>query len=246
MMVQFAGPQNLRSCPEPEGRRRGQSLSWNCPGFKDAGNAKQALHPTGRVRLGLLRSHPQAPASEGCESQTSARNLEAGARGKPRPGGARGSGRAQRAALVHKGPGPSFPSLLPSGHFIGPGQMPGRARGPLPRPPPVLSLGTLASLPRPSSIAPAPILSRANPEPVWCRLYLAFSVLVLSHQQSRGGKAQTKKLPLKNFSETGLCTGVSETQMHLLLPLPPSALGLELRSLMSLLPGGPVLRDWGI
>ena len=35
--------------------------------------------------------------------------MEEGARGKPRPGGTGGSGRAQRAALVHKGPGPQFP-----------------------------------------------------------------------------------------------------------------------------------------
>lgn len=203
LTVQFAGPQNLRSCPERGGVGGGERLLER-PGVQRCRKCETSPPPYSPREARPTPVSSRAPASEGCCSQTSARNSDEGARGKPRPGGAGGSGRAQRPALVHRGPGPKFPepaalrtfqrtrpnarpsSWPPTGHhrqsfLLGP------------------SLPCLVS----SSIAPAPILSRANPEPVWCRLHLAFSVLALSDQQS-GGKAQTKKLPLKNFSATRL------------------------------------------
>lgn len=202
------GPRTSAAVLSREGRRRGQSLPQNGPGFKDAGNAKQARHPTPARGQAYPGPIPRAPASEGRSSHPSA-PLAPGTPGRS-PGKAetwRGSRIEPRTTTCSCSKGSwaqisrAFPS---SAHFTGPAALHAELDAPshhqsFPLGPSLTCLAQLSG----SSIITAPTLSLANPEPVWCGLHLAFSILVLSARQSEG-KTPTKKPPLKNFSRTTL------------------------------------------
>lgn len=185
-----------------------------------------ALHP--RARPGLPRVSSPAPASEGRRPHPS-RRRELGGRspGKPlRPGHTEGSGRHKDPRPLIKAPEPEFPSLQHSGHFTRSGRAPGPAWRP--RPPPALSLGTLAALPR-FPAAPAP---RPRPRQPRACLVSAPPRFLYSYTfcPAKLGKVQLKKPPPKNnVSATSSCTSGSKVLMHPLLRLQPRAHGLKPR-----------------
>ena len=231
MTVQFAGPQNLHSCPERGGVREGAEPLLERLGVLRCRKCEMSPPPDsvrGQAYSGLLVPGRRPPRVAALIPAPRWRpELRGRSPGKIETWRSERIRGAQWPALVHKGPGPKFPepAALSTFHLTGP--TPGPAS--YPRPPPVLPLGTVAALP-PHPSPQLPVLSPANPEPVWCRLLLAFSILTLSDQRS-GGEAQTKKLPLKILLAMRPCTGVSKTLMHLLLPPQPSARRLEPRSL---------------
>lgn len=107
------GPRTLAAVLSREGRGRGQSLPHKGPGFKDAGNAKRARHPTPARGQAYPGPIPPAPASEGRSSHPGASgNSKEGAQEKPRSGGQKDQTEGTTTCSCSKGskfPGPFRP-----------------------------------------------------------------------------------------------------------------------------------------
>lgn len=72
LTVQFAGPQNLRSCPERGGEREEAEPLPERPGVQRRRKCELSPPPNPGARPGLLWSHPWVLASEGRGSHPSA------------------------------------------------------------------------------------------------------------------------------------------------------------------------------
>lgn len=143
------GPRTSAAVLSREGRGRGQSLPQNGPGFKDAGNAKQARHPTPARGQAYPGPIPRAPASEGRSSHPSAPLAPGTPRKEPRKSrdlvGQQDRTEDNDLLLLERLLGPNFPGLSVLSTFHRTCCTPCRAR--CPQPPSVLSLGTLIDLP---------------------------------------------------------------------------------------------------
>lgn len=132
----MTGLRTAAAAPSKEGRGRGQSLSRNDPGFKDAGNAKQVLHPNPAQSQAFLVSSWGAGFGG---SQLLSRRPAVTRNSEEQRGGGEGDGdlveQEDRAGhynslSLKRLLGPSFPSLPPTAHFTRPGRKPGQARWP--------------------------------------------------------------------------------------------------------------------
>lgn len=175
LTVQFAGPQNLRSCPKPgrapEGgraspkqhgvqrRRKCETSPPPYPGTRPTRVSSPALASEGPG------SHPSAPLAPGTRRKESGENRDLAEQKV-----------YNEPSLLKRLLSPSFPSLQLSGRFTGPAAH-------------QLHLGVPINASPFSWVSrylpwlihhPAPAGSRANPEPVWCGLHLAFSIIVLT------------------------------------------------------------------
>lgn len=168
MTVQFAEPQNLRSCPERGGAREGAEPLREPLGVQRRRKCETSPPPYPGARPGLLRSRPRAPASEGLSSHPSA-PLAPGTR-RTEPGGNRDLAEQKDRAEYNDPPllkrlrrpkfrePAAFRILNRTGRTL--------SRVQCPQPPPVLFL-LGPSLPcLGSSVVPIPALNRSNPEPV--------------------------------------------------------------------------------
>lgn len=121
LTVQFAGPQNLSSCPEPRGAREGAEPPPERPRIQRRRKCETSPPPYPGARPGLSRSY--SPGAGFRRSQLSSQrpagagNSKEGAQEKPRPGGTAGSNRGQRPALARKAPGPKFPGPFRPQHI---------------------------------------------------------------------------------------------------------------------------------
>lgn len=149
LTVQFAGPQNLSSCPEPRGAQEGAEPPPERPRIQRRRKCETSPPPYPGARPGLSRSY--SPGAGFRRSQLSSQrpagagNSKEGAQEKPRPGGAAGSNRGQRPALARKAPGPKFPGPFRPQHISQ--DLPHSMPSSMPQPPSVLSLGILIALP---------------------------------------------------------------------------------------------------
>lgn len=143
------GPRTSAAVLSREGRGRGQSLPQTGPGFKDAGNAKRARHPTPARGQAYPDPIPQAPASEGRSSHPSAPLAPGTPRKEPRKSrdlaGQKDQTKDNELLLLERLLGPDFPGLSAFSTFHRTRRTPRRAR--CPQPPAVLSLGTLIAPP---------------------------------------------------------------------------------------------------
>lgn len=209
LTVQFAGPQNLSSCPERRGAREGGRASprtaqgsktpemRNQPATLPRREARPIPVPSPGRWLPRVTALISAPRCR--------RELQGRSPGKAETWQGRRIQPRKTTCSCSEGSWAQISrAFLPSAHFTRPVALHAELGAPSHRQsfPLGPSLPCLAQLSG-SSIAAAPALSLANHEPAWWGLHLAFSILVLSAQQSEG-KTPTKKTPLKNFSATTL------------------------------------------
>lgn len=181
MAVPFAGPRtSLRGCPDRGRVREGAEPLPLGAGFQRRRKCETSPHPTPKHRQASSGLLPRRRLLR-VQALNPAPRWRPELRGR-RPGKTETwlSRRLRRITMTRpgsQGSGAQFPGPAGLGTFYRTGC---RAIGsPFPRPLPVLSLGSLAALPG-SFNAPAPALSRANPEPVWRGLHLAFSIIALT------------------------------------------------------------------
>lgn len=130
LTVQFAGPQNLCSCPEWGGAPEGAEPLLEWPGVQRCRKCERSPLPYsahGQAYFGLI---------PGCRLPKVASLKPAPGAWKKEPGENQDLVEQDDRTELSDQPlflrvlDPSFRILLPSGHFTEPGQTPGRAPGP--------------------------------------------------------------------------------------------------------------------